>query len=178
MTNNQQPVFSGEQLMDAARKAVYGYVKKVFPDFFRLEDVDDMVSDVMVKALDAAVPYNPERGSLFSWVWIIAKHVVLTSVEKRKRERGRFVSLDRLQYAAPDYLDARRGYGLPADSQLIADETDEMLYGSLTTPRERLIYRWLEEDLSYDEIAKRLEISKRTAYTAVCRMREKINPAA
>ena len=185
---NYNSTVSGDLLLETSRKAVYGYVNKVFPDFFRLEDVEDMIQDTAVKMLTARTPYDPERGSFYNLVWVAAKRVVLTRAARLKRERSLFTSIDRLysadsddpdaEYRTFDTLSALGEADSPADSQLIADELQESFRSTLKGERDWLIFDWLNDDLDDGEIADRLGISKAAAYTAICRVRTRIRDAA
>ena len=187
MTNNQ-PLLTGEQLLDAARKAVFGYVCRVFPGFFRPEDIDDMIQDTVTKILTAPTPYDPERGSLAGLAWTTASRVVLTRAGKMKRERRLFTSLDRLykpdpddsdaEFGAIDWLSELGGTDSSADGQLMADELWESFNNALKGERERKIFQMLNDDLDDGEIAERLGVSKPAAYTAICRVRKHLRNAA
>ena len=165
-------LFSGQELLDCARKAVNGYAPEHFPDLFTREDLEDMASEVALNACSAKTPYDPTRGPLFSWVWIIARNVVLTNVAKKLR--GRTLSIDAPEViAACDSLYAE----LPADAQLLADELLETLCGQLHTEREQRILFLLRDEVKDKEIAEHLGVSDQTVYSAVFHLRDKLRSA-
>ena len=169
---------SENELWLTAEKALRGYVNKVFPEFFRKEDVEDMVVLTAEKAWRMDDKYDPARGTYFNWVWVIARSVVLTRAVRLKKERERFCSLDSMQSVDADDLDPCCGYEQPADSGLLEEELEETFLGKLASERDKLILCWLTDGLDDGEIAGRLGISKQAAYTAIFRVRNRLRRAA
>lgn len=168
---------SDQEFYKNTQQAVHGFVNRVFPTFFRHEDVEDMVQLTSIKAWRAANSYDPSRP-FFNWLWTIAKNVVLTQADRLKRERDRFTSLDSLDSGDTDPSDERLGLEQPVDACLLTDELQESLFQQLPGKRDRLILGYLLDGLDDGEIARRLEISKPAAYTAVCRVRSQLRNAA
>ena len=166
---------SDQEFYQNTQQAVRGFVNRVFPTFFRHEDVEDMVQETSIKAWQAADSYDPSR-SLFNWLWTIAKNVVLTQAKRLKRERDRFISFDSLDSGDLGLSDERLEQ--PADACLLTDELQEFFLLNLPRERDRQIFGYLLDGLDDGEIAHRLEISKPAAYTAVCRVRSQLRNAA
>lgn len=52
----------------------------------RKEDIEECVSDVFMKVWQDAAGYDPEKGSLLSWIYAIARH---TAIDRLRRLKGK-----------------------------------------------------------------------------------------
>ena len=169
---------SGEELMDYANKSIRSYVGKTFSNFFTKEDLEDLVMTTVEKAIRKADTYEPEKGTVGSWIWVIAKNAVLSEVDKQMRRRRRFTSLDDPKAADVSILDTYRGVEQPADSELLLEELEQTLFGKLPSERDRLILNWLLEGLDDGEIAERLGVSMQAVYMAIYHLRQRLKNVA
>ena len=71
---------SGKEIFDIADKAVRSYVLRVFPGFFRDEDLEQVVIDVATSVWQKSDMYDETRAQVFTWVSKIAKNAVLDAV--------------------------------------------------------------------------------------------------
>ena len=169
---------SQNELWTSSEKAVRGFTNSMFHGFFRDEDVQDMTVETATRLWRRLDAYDPTRGELDAWVWVIARNVVFTQAGRLKRERQRFTSLDDAAPEAWERLDERLGLDRPADAQLLENEAEESLTAQVPAGRSRAILGYLLEGLDDGEIADRLGISKAAAYTAICRVRKEVRRAA
>lgn len=65
-----------EYIIDTYGSAVYGLIQQILRGAAP-QDVEECVSDVFVAAWQKSSRYNPRRGSLKTWLLVIAKHTAL-----------------------------------------------------------------------------------------------------
>lgn len=102
MLDEQQERLLAQGLRDGkidAWQALYdAFAERVWRGVARLlganaADVGDVVQETMLAAARSAATFNPERGSLWLWLWGIARNQA--ALHFRKRARGdRFVKMD------------------------------------------------------------------------------------
>lgn len=163
--------FNSAELRPMATKAVVSYIGKCFAGRFTQEDIEDIVSDVVMKAWDKRGSYDPVKGTLFSWIWKIGRNTVLDAVAAKERRRGIMVDIDAVSARA--ILSAEH-----ADDELIRDDIETGFLERLKSERDRRIYDYLQLGLGDKDIAKREGITDNAAALAVYHLRKKLGRMA
>ena len=166
MTQNLFPLEFSEFNSYAAR-AVRGYVNKCFKNYFPGAEIEDMISEVVEKMLRARDRFDPDKGSVFTWVWTIAKNTVRTHAQSRK------VRLDYL--LSPSLFKGEPSY---ADQELLNQEMQEDLYARLHSERDRRFLSWKIAGMEAQEMALRAGISVNNVYVILNRIKGKLRKAA
>ena len=163
--------FNSAELRPMATKAVVSYIGKCFAGRFTQEDIEDIVSDVVMKAWDKRGSYDPAKGQLFSWIWKIGRNTVLDAVAAKERRRGIMVDID--DFSARAILSAEH-----TDDYLICDDIETGFLERLKNERDRRIYDYLQLGLDNKEIAKREGITENAASIAIHRLRKRLDRMA
>lgn len=171
---------SGKEIFDIADKAVRSYVLRVFPGFFRDEDLEQVVIDVATSVWQKSDMYDETRAQVFTWVSKIAKNAVLDAVASEKRYRSRFSTVVLRDYINDDG-DAV-GFTPVAsdetDAQLIAKDTERVLRESVSSGRDKRLLDGLINGLDSADLAAVEGVQPSKIYTPVFRLRSKLNSAA
>lgn len=75
-----------EILMDAYGSNVYHLVRRILGMYGSKEDIEECVSDVFITVWNKIAEHDPNRGSLKTWVHILAKY---NALDCRRRLAGR-----------------------------------------------------------------------------------------
>ena len=87
MENSNLPI-RDKDYRTLAAKAVHGFVNKKFSGFFSEEEVEDLVSEVVMKMWKGRNAFDPSKGKVFTWVWTIAKNVVLDEAVREANRKS------------------------------------------------------------------------------------------
>ncbi|MBQ6177314.1 MAG: sigma-70 family RNA polymerase sigma factor [Bacteroidales bacterium] len=159
---------------EMAAKAVKAYANKTFACFFTEAEVEDIVAEVVTKMWRARESYNPDKGTVFGWVWTIAKNAVNDAARaKRKREDVGGCWNDDVEKLAEGIVADDR-----ADRQLLMDEVVEKMYNRLKQERDKRILLYLVDGLDNEEIAEREGLTKQGACMAVYHVRRRLEDVA
>ena len=153
-----------------ASGAVKSIIKERYNGVFTKEDIEDIISLVVTKMWAARDSFDPAKGKLFSWVWRIARNVILDTVNEIIRKSA--VSGDIEKVSVEVY---RLPFAGKADDELVCNDTLEAFHASLVIARDKRILFYLLEGLGNDEIAKREGISPNAAGLAVFHLRKKLD---
>lgn len=132
----------------------------------QVQDAEDAASETFIKAYTKLGDYRPE-GQFSSWLFTIAYRTSLDLLRARNRRAASPLE------EAPEPRDHGPG---PLDHAL-DDERNQALYQALSQlkPDQRaIISLFYYQDLSYDEIAQVLHISKGTVASKLNRSRERL----
>jgi RNA polymerase sigma-70 factor (ECF subfamily) len=105
-----------------AWQALYdAYAERVWRGVARLlgpsaAEVADVVQETMMAAARSAANFDPERGSLWAWLWGIAHHHVVLHLRKQERR-------DRLATLAAAAADGRLNGPSPPEAAALAELT-------------------------------------------------------
>jgi RNA polymerase sigma-70 factor (ECF subfamily) len=139
------------------------------------EAAEDAVSEVYLKARQGLALYDPRR-SFAAWITSIARHHCFDILRRRRVEARLFTRTEIDADALPD------GAG-PTSTPLagaLARESRQALRGAIERlpPRYRLplVLRYYEE-LSYDEIARELELTRQDVATLLFRGKHMLRAA-
>jgi len=165
-------------ILPAAKKAVFGYVRKQFSSFFSIEEMEDMVSDVALRVWRARDRFDPSIAPLQAWVGTIGKNVVLTAA-KAKRVRTDFCGhIEGGTISENCIIGSYRGDEFEADREILLDELQEDLFSRISAERDGRILADLIEGIDPKEIAEREGISVNAVYVIIFRLRKKLKPKA
>ena len=157
-----------------AAKAVRSYVSKHFSGFFSSDDIEDLVSDVVMRIWGGRESFDPEKGKEFSWIWTIAKNVVKDAADAKMNRS--FIS-GAMDEAAVHKMESMVGADY-ADRNVLNDEMADDLLGRLRQERDKRILLYLMQDMEAEEIARREDISLSAVYMAVFHVRKRLGNAA
>ena len=71
-------------LYDQAAGPLFGFAKSILNDN---SDAEEVVEDVFIKAWRGADGYDPDRGSVMSWLWTMCRSRALDRVRARTRRQ-------------------------------------------------------------------------------------------
>lgn len=175
--------FDSSILLSATRHAVNCFAGKRFQGFFTPYELEETVSDTVLKLLKAGT-YDPEKGDFRSWIRTSAERAVLSAAMKKAAYNRIFSSFNDLSPVTDEdweeYPDDMPELGLGSempDDILIEKETRENIYGSLGERARRILDLRLQ-GFGSGEIAGKLGISTGAAYMAVHHIRESVRKVA
>ena len=161
------------QFRPIAAKAVNGYVYKKFNRFFSREEIEDMVSEVVLRMWKARDSYQEEKGGLPIWVGTIARNVV-KSTAKSKWKRSDIN--ESMEDEIVSVVRAQKEFD--TDAYLLKEEARNRLFARLNSERDKRFLTWQLEGYDAKEIAEKEGISVQKVYMALFHMRERLRPAA
>lgn len=164
-----------EELMDAWGGIVYHLVDHVLHGVGNSGDVEECCSDVFVAAWERIKDFDPGRGSLRTWVLVLARYRAMDYRRKLARRSG----LEAGERLPMDLLPVEGGASAGEDPEgsLLRKERQEQLRAALRAlePGEKeVLYRryFLEE--SVEHIAADLGISRGAADNRLWRARRSL----
>lgn len=176
MMNENLPI-QVDQFRSFAAKAVQGYLRYQFDKFFSDEEIEDIISDVVVRMWRSSGSFDPDKGAFSTWVGTIARNVVKSAAMAKKRRCDVFQPLeDDVDEDCQD--DILRTCGWSADGELLAEEMLDGFNAKLRTDRDRRFLAWQVEGLSADEMAQREGVSVNNVHLILFKMRRRLNRAA
>jgi RNA polymerase sigma factor (sigma-70 family) len=155
-------------IITSARKAIMARLASLGRHFCQ-DDIDEMVS-MTIERFYTRGAFDPARASLQTYVSRIASRVVYDFVKGVDKARARFCDIDAT--GVSDLLED----DWRADSPLLEEEKDALLEKAVNRlkPRHQLIFGYLHDELTYPEIASRLDISVDNVTLEVHRMKKKL----
>jgi RNA polymerase sigma-70 factor, ECF subfamily len=161
---------------DEAFRALYDrYAERVFTYLLRAcrdrEAARDLVAETFARVWLAAPSYRPSRGgeSAVGWVYAIARHALIDSVRRATLERAALERIGAFEVVEPEEPPAN-----PDASWLTG--LDDALATLSASEREAVLARYAD-DLSYAQIARRLDTTPRAARARVSRALHKLRRA-
>lgn len=141
-----------EALYEQHHQAIYTYAYRMLRNHV---DAEDVVQDTFLKAMLALPKFDSSRGSVVTWLYVIAKHAVY-DLNARKQTRASTASLDDLPYqlAGPEHEDPQSRY---------SGSTEQAMHALQRMPahyREALVLRGA--GYTYDELAAHFGVHART----------------
>ena len=161
-----------------AQKAVSGFVNKQYSKYFSSEDIEDMVSEMTLRMWRAKESFDAEKGSVFQWVWTIAKNVVKSSALAKHNRADISIAFEDGDVRDDCPYSGYRGYEFGADREILFEETQMGLIDKLKSERDRLFFCWKMEGLESKEIAERAGISVDAVYMIMFHLKQKLQSAA
>jgi len=150
-------------LMKEMKRNVYALCYKIMGQIGVKEDIEELVSDVFITVWEKCEEYDPDKGSLKTWVYIIAKYKALDW--KRKAEKNLHTSMLNEEIISDNHL----------EHQKIETEIDVKSFVQTLNVNDRhlLIRRcFLDEDL--ESIAEDLQTNRKALDTRLWRIRKNL----
>ena len=177
MSSNVFPL-TPNQFRNFATKAVLGYIKNQFSHFFVKEEIEDIISEVVLRMWRGKEAFNAEKGSLATWVGTIAMNTVRTAAMAKG---NRSVISDRFENGEiPDNCryGTYRGDEFNADREMMYDEFLEGFFSKLKSERDKRFLVWQIEGLDAEEIAEREGITVNNVYMVIFHLRKRLLKAS
>lgn len=164
-------------LMNMVAKAV-GFYSAPYGNTLSHEDIEDAVMSVISKAIAAAADYDPEKGSLSTWLGRISHNVVMSELSRNIRRRQLFsYSSTRNQSEDRQPLSIISHHDSP-DSAIRSREAERSVMESVRTDRDRKILMMRAQGYDSMEIAQALSITPSTVYLVVHKAKSRLINAA
>lgn len=151
------------ELVERYQRAVYGLAYRMMGDH---EDADDMVQEAFVRVYQALDRYEPQY-SFYTWVRNITVRLCINELAKRKRRKtdtlGEAGAFDRFAGGDPGPFEA-----------LAAEETArriDAVVETLPLEQRQVFVMRVREEMSYQEMARLLEIPVGTVMSRLSRAR-------
>ncbi|RTE03523.1 sigma-70 family RNA polymerase sigma factor [Paenibacillus whitsoniae] len=150
-------------LMDHYGSVVYGLVGRILAGTCQPEDVEECVSDVFLKAWRRIEEYDATKGSLRTWLLILAKYAALDARRKlmKKQETAS--------------LEEHVVSGDSVENQVLSKETAAEIINmvnELPEPDRTIVYRRYFYYESIEQIAKGLELTAKAIENRLYRLRK------
>ncbi len=81
-----------EYLMDTYSKSVYSLIYRILNGYGNNQDIEDCTSCVFTDAWEKCLLYDPEKGSVRTWLLILSKYKALDYLRKLKKQNE--ISID------------------------------------------------------------------------------------
>ncbi|WP_018759158.1 sigma-70 family RNA polymerase sigma factor [Paenibacillus terrigena] len=152
-----------ERLMDRYGNRVYGLVSRILEGVGRSEDVEECVSDIFLAAWSRIDEFDTAKGSLRTWLLILAKYSSLDTRRKLLRRPGE------------DQFDDRMTDKASVEETVISKEasTDMIaLVNALPEPDRTIFYRRYFYYESVEQISKGLKLTSKAVENRLYRLRK------
>ncbi|TJY41992.1 sigma-70 family RNA polymerase sigma factor [Cohnella pontilimi] len=152
-----------ERLMDQFGNSVYGLVSRILAGTGRVEDTEECVSDVFVTAWRRIDQFDSTRGTLKTWLLVLAKYIALDVRRKLLRQPGTVE------------IDASESSGENIEEAVLSKEASmEMrnMVNALTEPDRTIFYKRYFYYESVEQIAKALGITNKAVENRLYRIRK------
>lgn len=130
------------------------------------EDAEDITQDVFIKVWENHHKVDPAKN-IKSLLYLIARHSAIKHFDKRKA-RNNYSS-----QTIPDEIDFESSYDI-----IVAKETallKEAALSRMPKLRQRIYVLYVEEGMSAEDIARRLDIKKETVYNNMSIIRKEFS---
>lgn len=153
-----------EQLMGKYGNVVYGLVSRIMAGVGRTEDVEECVSDVFLAVWKRIDEYDMAKGSLRTWLLILAKYSALDVRRKMLRRPG----------GEPFEGCATAGARSVEETVISKEASAEMiaLVNALPEPDRTIFYRRYFYYESLEQISKGLRMTGKAVENRLYRMRK------
>ncbi len=92
-------VFSMEYIINRYGRDVFSLAGNIMKEVGRREDVEECASEVFVQVWEKISQYSQEKGSLRTWILILAKYLAL-DYRRKLYQKIRSISIDDIELAA------------------------------------------------------------------------------
>ena len=140
------------QLYDKYIKKIYNFI---YYKTFHKELAEDLTSKTFMKALENIERFNPNKGKFSSWLYRIARNIVIDHYRTKKHE-----------FNLAEFWGIKDSLNLQdqLETQQKLEKVKEYI-AQLTKEQQEIVVMRIWDDLSYKEIAQILEKSE-----SVCKM--------
>jgi RNA polymerase sigma-70 factor, ECF subfamily len=152
-----------EQLMDRYGNRVYGLVNRVMAGAGRAQDVEECVSDVFLSVWRRIDQYDKNKGSLKTWILLLAKYSALDARRKLLRHPGM------------EQFDERTSTDANLEETVISKEASTEMISmviALPEPDRTIFYRRFFYYESVEEISKVLGLTSKAVENRLYRLRK------
>ena len=118
--------------------------------------------------------FIPEKGEPFQWVWTIAKNAVKDAAQKKANRGWQYEDREE----GDDMLLCQVVSSMGTDDDLLRKEFVGGLNDKLKQDRDKRLLLYLMEEMEYEEIARRENISVKAVYMAVFHLRQRLRNTA
>ncbi len=135
-------------------------------------DHDELVSDGMQALLAAANSYDPKKGTFSAYAGVCVSNRMKNTVLKARRHAAKLTDAEQLDFM-PDSAPS-------PEEKVISNESYEELHRLIAnelTSLERSCISGVIFGMSYDEIAQKMGVEKKSVDNAVARARSKLKRA-
>lgn len=155
-----------EKVMDLYIGSVYGVARSILYNTASEADIEECVQDVFVDAWNNIGKYNPERGSLKTWILILCKYKALT-LRKLLMNTGKVINIEDVQLSVKENVE---------DNYIAKESTEEIItvinsFGD--TDKEVFISRYILGQ-SVDEVCSRMNLTRQAVDNRLWRGRKRI----
>ncbi|QNK58823.1 sigma-70 family RNA polymerase sigma factor [Paenibacillus sp. PAMC21692] len=154
-----------ESLMEKYGNLVYGLVRRILAGAGRTEDVEECVSDVFLAAWKRIDEYDMTKGTLRTWLLILAKYAALDARRKLLRHQV-MQSFDGHAAAAAGASVEENVITKEASAELLA------LVNALPEPDKSLFYRRYFFYESIEQISQGLNLTVKAVESRLYRLRK------
>lgn len=169
-----------EYLMDTYGSGVYGLVYRVLTGIGSKEDIEECVSDVYVAAWENVRQYDGQKGSLKTWLLIVAKYKALDY--RRRLSRDKAIICQSVHEPGTEAVEATGNIGATGsivEEKVISGEEKRQIVTAINTlgevDRQIFIKRYfLYENI--EDIAKHFGLSRKAMDTRLWRIRNALKP--
>ena len=159
-----------------AERAILAFTRKVFAGFFSEDEIDDLISEVVLRMWAKRERFDENRGTVNAWVYKIARNIVLDAAKREKRSRSLFSSAT-LEEGLDDEGNVVGIVPVASDetdAQAIAHDTERAFRAVVSKGRDGRLLNGLI--LGYDaaELAAAENVGTPVIHTAVCRLRGRL----
>lgn len=135
------------------------------------EDIDDVVSDAVIKALET---FDATKGcSLRSWTSLIVRQKAINFLRSRHETFGiTYLTEEEDELEIPELAD-----NVTTEDEVISWETSNRIDDVLSTLKweDRTVFTMYRDGYTPAETAEYLNISTQNTYTKLCRIKQKIS---
>ena len=159
-----------------AERAVLAITRNIFAGFFSKDDINDLISTVVISMWEKRDQYDESRGTVSTWVNAIARNAILDAHKQEIRRRSRFsaTQLGERVDEDGDVVGFDPASSDETDAQAIAHDTERALRESASQGRNARLLNALIQGSDASEMAAAEHVSTAAIYTAVCNLRKRL----
>ena len=158
--------FAFNTLIEKYQKKIYYLARKIVMNH---QDADEVVQETFIKAYKN-ISHFSEEYKFYTWLYRIATNTSLSLLKKRKSQGLSLEELSENDYFQPESSDDTQQISQTSELNMLVKKALENLSPQLRTVF--ILRTW--EELSYNEIAETLKISKGTVMSRLNRARNKL----
>ena len=166
--------FNPSQLLKRSTSLVRYFVGRIYQGEFSSDDIDDIIGDVVLKALEKAESYDPQRGTYANWLTYIALNTVKSAHYAKSRHNKFLAGYARERAIANEFKD----YASAPDSLVRGELAQEHVYSKARSERDKTILGMKADGYQPKEIADELSIATGRVYQVIHKVKTRIDSAA
>jgi RNA polymerase sigma-70 factor (ECF subfamily) len=155
-----------EKVMELFMDSVYTVAKHILYNIGSEEDIEECVQDVFISAWDNINKFDPERGTLKTWLLILCKYRAL-NIRKMLTDKGKIIVLEEKLISSDDNVE-KLYLGKESKAEVIA-----AINSFNTTDREVFLRRYILEQ-SIEDICNIMNLSRQAVDNRLWRGRKQL----